>query len=286
MTGAMAVLLGTIALCTDVGLLYWNWALLQKAADASVLAGANYLPSDPATTVSVARNFATLNGMASNEIVSTIVASDNMSVSIQLKRNVPYYFARLVGLTSGVVTAQATAGLQNVSSVNELVPVGIDSRTTYTYGQQINLMTGQYGPGNWGPLALGGTGASNFANNVQNGYDGQFSVGQLLSTEPGMMTGPTRSAFNARINAGADEYPGGTFANHTLDDPRLLTVPMVDYANINGSSQVPVLGFAELWLVGIDSHDTITTYFIKQVANGTPSAGAPNYGAWQVVLIK
>jgi hypothetical protein len=81
-------------------------------------------------------------------------------------------------------------------------------------------------------------------------------------------------------------FPDGTFANHSINDPRIMTVPMVDYANINGSSQVPLLGFAELWLVGIDSHETISTYFIKQVANGTPSATAPNYGAWQVVLIK
>ncbi len=95
-----------------------------------------------------------------------------------------------------------------------------------------------------------------------------------------------RAAFNARLNAGTDGYPNGTFADHSIDDPRILTVPMVNYANINGNSQVPILGFAELWLVGIDSHETISTYFIKQVANGTPSATAPNYGAWQVVLIK
>lgn len=286
MTGAIAVLLGAIALCTDVGLLYWNWGLLQKAADASVLAGGNYLPSDPATSVSVATNYAGLNGIASNEIVSTNVASDNMSISIQLRRRVPYYFAQLVGLSSGVVTARASAGLQSVSSVNQLVPVGIDSRTTYTYGQQVNLTTGQYGPGNWGPLAFGDTGASTFASNVQYGYVGQFSIGQMLLTQPGMMTGPTRTAFNARIIAGADMYPDGTFASHSMDDPRLLTVPMVDYADINGSSQVPLLGFAELWLASIDSNLTITTYFIRQVANGTPSPNAPNYGAWQVVLIK
>jgi len=43
--------------------------------------------------------------------------------------------------------------------------------------------------------------------------------------------------------------------------------------------------FAELWLVGIDSHETISTYFIKQVTGGTPSASAPIYGAWAAALI-
>jgi hypothetical protein len=108
----------------------------------------------------------------------------------------------------------------------------------------------------------------------------------MLTTQTGQMSGPSRSSFNARLTADADGYPGGTFANHSINDPRIMTVPMVDYANINGNSQVPVLGFAELWLVGVDSHETISTYFIKQVANGTPSLTAPNYGAWQVVLIK
>ena len=100
------------------------------------------------------------------------------------------------------------------------------------------------------------------------------------------MVGPTQAAFNARLTAGVDGYPDGTFATHSINDPRIMTVPMVDYADINGSSQVQLLGFAELWLVGIDSHETITTYFIKQVANGTPSLTAPNYGAWQVVLTR
>jgi len=148
------------------------------------------------------------------------------------------------------------------------------------------LLTGQYGPGNWGPLALGGTGASNFATNVQYGYSGSFSIGQLITTETGQMVGPTRSAFDARLSAGADGYPDGTFTSHSINDPRIMTVPMMNYANINGNSQVPLLGFAELWLVGIDSHETISTYFIRQVAAGTPSTTAPDYGAGQVVLIR
>src|SRR5258708_7364715 len=52
--GVLAVLLGAIGLCTDVGLMYINWQQLQKAADAAVLAGANYLPKGPATALSTA----------------------------------------------------------------------------------------------------------------------------------------------------------------------------------------------------------------------------------------
>jgi Flp pilus assembly protein TadG len=286
MTVSIAALLGAIALCTDVGLLYYNWGLLQKAADSAVLAGANSLPSDATDAVAAADTFAAHNGIRATEIVATTVSADQRSITMSLLRTVPYCFAQLVGLSSGQVAASATAGVQNVGAVGSMLPVGIDSRTTYTYGQQVSLLTGQYGPGNWGPLALGATGASTFDSNVTYGYAGSVDVGQMLTTETGQMVGPTQSAFNARITAGADGFPDGTFADHAINDPRILTVPMVNYAAINGNSQVPVLGFAELWLVGIDSHQTITTYFIQQVANGTVSAAAPNYGAYQVVLIK
>jgi Flp pilus assembly protein TadG len=282
---ASATLIGAIALSTDIGLLYYNWGLLQKAADAAVLAGANYLPSDAAGAVSAANSFASQNGIAPSELNSTTVAADQMSITIQLRRTVPYYFARVVGLSSGLVTARATAGLVGAGAVNSMLPIGIDSRTTYTYGQSISLMTGQYGPGNWGPLSLGGTGASNFASNIQFGYSGEISVGQLIPTETGQKTGPMQAAFNARLAAGADSDPSGTFVNHTITDPRVVTVPMINYASVGGTSQVPVLGFAELWLVGIDSHETISTYFIKQVTGGTPSSSAPIYGAWAAVLI-
>jgi hypothetical protein len=134
-------------------------------------------------------------------------------------------------------------------------------------------MEGQVGPGNWGPLALGGTGASTFESNVENGYFGKVGIGDLLNTETGLMAGPTKIAFDARLSAGETQDPGGTYANHTLTDPRAVTVPMVDFANINGKSQVPVIGFAELWLVGMDKKENITTYFIKQVVDGQAGSG-------------
>jgi Flp pilus assembly protein TadG len=139
---ASATLIGVIALCTDVGLLYYNWGLLQKAADAAVLAGSNYLPSDTAGAIATANSFASQNGIAASEISSTTVAADQMSVSIRLTRVVPYFFAQLVGLSAGLVTTRATAALTGVSAVNEMLPIGIDSRTTHSHGQLVTLMTG------------------------------------------------------------------------------------------------------------------------------------------------
>jgi Flp pilus assembly protein TadG len=286
MSLAVVTLVGAMSLAIDTGVVYYNWMLLQKAADAAVLAGATYLPSDPASATSAVNTFVMSNGVQPTEIVSVAVLNGNTSVTVSLRRTVPYYFAQLLGLTTGTVSASATAGVQAVGSLTGLLPIGIDSRTSYTFGQPVMLMTGQYGPGNWGPLALGGTGASNFNYNLVNGYIGAINVGDMLSTETGLMTGPTRTAFNQRLVAGINSDSSGTFANHTITDQRILTVPMINYSNINGQSEVPVMGFAELWLVSVDNKLTISTYFIQQVVSGTPSPTAQNYGAMSALLVQ
>jgi Flp pilus assembly protein TadG len=284
---ALPSLLGAMALVTDVGLLYYNWGLLQKAADSAALAGASYLPQNAPLAVSTAQNYASFNGIALNEIAAISISPDETSLTIQLSRSVPYNFATLLGLFSGNVGAAATAQIQTIGSAIGITPVGIDYRTLYTSGQIVTLMEGQVGPGNWDALALGGSGASNYEQNVEYGYQGQVSVGDMVSTEPGKMTGPTKTGFNYLINQGQSSDPSGTFAVHTLTDPRILIVPMVDFSGINGKSQVPVKGFAALWLVGVDSQNNISTYFINEVAPGsTPDPNAPNYGAYKAVLIQ
>ena len=51
------------------------------------------------------------------------------------------------------------------------------------------LHKGQVGAGNWDSLALGGTGGSNYSNNLANGYPSLQTVGDPLTTEPGNKIG-------------------------------------------------------------------------------------------------
>lgn len=154
---SLTVVLGAMALSTDVGLLYFNWQSLQAAADHGAVAGAGYLPSNPPLAISTANSYAMANGIAADEITSTTVSPDRTSLNIQLRRKVDYHFALLLGLVAGTVSAQATAQIQKVGKTTGATPIGIDYRTAYTSGQVVTLMQGQVGPGNWGPLALGGT---------------------------------------------------------------------------------------------------------------------------------
>lgn len=281
----LPVLIGSLALTADVGVFYFNWYLLQNAADFGAVAGASYLPSNPTLAISTADAFASDNGVQASEISSTTVSSDSKSLHIQLQRTVPYSFALLLGLVSGTVSAQATAQIQTIGKTTGVTPIGIDYRTSYTGGQIVTLMQGRVGPGNWGALALGGTGASNLSQNIEYGYSGSISTGELVTTETGLAVGPISTAFNFLVAEGQSVDPGGTFASHTATDPRVLIVPMVNFSDINGSSQVPVMGFAALWLVGMDSSGNMSTYFINQVApGGTPDPSSTNYGAYEAVL--
>ena len=286
----LPVLLGAMALGTDISVFYFQWGNLQRAADAAALAGASRLPLDPDGAMATARDYVRRNGVATGEVSSVTVSADHRSLTVTLTRNVPYYFGSVLGLGQSPVSARASAGLVPAGGATGALPIGLDSRTTYTFGQQVVLMQGdassQWGPGNWGALALGGSGASNFSNNVTNGYQGEINLGDLLSTETGKMTGQVRTSFTQRIDAGAVVDPGGTFANHALDDPRVVTVPIVNFAAVNGASQVPVKGFAEVWLDSIDSHLNITAIFIQQITpGGAPNPAAPDTGSYKVVLL-
>jgi hypothetical protein len=303
----LPALLGAVALGTDVTVFYFNWGQLQKAADAAVLAGANYLPDNPAEATAIANQLAQSNGVKSGEIVSTIVADDDLSISIKLQRTVPYFLARVLGLTSGAVTTAATATPQfapttvnagtpgqvppdgdnngdngsTCSAVGScgLIPIGLDSNTVYTDGNQITLQQGQLGPGNWDLLALGGVGGSNLRTNISNGYNSMVSIGDWVTTEPGKKVGPVNQGFEDRLNAASSIDPNGTFGSHTLNDPRVLILPVVDWQHPNGRSSVEVKSFATVWLDSYSSGQ-VTVHFISQViAHSFGSPGAPYFGS-------
>jgi hypothetical protein len=92
---------------------YVNWMRLQKAADAAAIAGANYLPQDPALAINTARTYVRLNGVSTGEIISAAISPDQHQITIKLMRRLPFY---LTGVAIGfhnrriVVTGKAATG--------------------------------------------------------------------------------------------------------------------------------------------------------------------------------
>ena len=297
---ALPVIVGVLTLVMDVGNLYYNQTSMQVAVDSGVLSGALYLPSYPSQAISVAEDYAQRNGIKASEIVSCTVSEDKKTVLMATARNLPCFFCAVLGegtahadtapsteTTSGAgIKVGASALIVPIKAATGVVPLGLDYRTDLNFGNVVQLKQGQVGAGNWSPLALGGTGGDNYRTNIQSGYPGKVSVGDSLQTEPGNVVGPTTQAFQYRISMGQNQFSTGTFQNHDLNDPRVMLIPIVDFSNINGSSQVPMKGFAMMWIVGIDGQGTITCYFIEQsVPNAQPDpTGSASTGATTPIL--
>lgn len=297
---ALPVIVGVLTLVMDVGNLYYNQISMQVAVDSGVLSGALYLPSYPSQAVSVAEDYAERNGIKAGEIVSCTVSADNKTVLMTTNRNLPCFFCAVLGegtahaqsapspeTSSGSgVSVNASALIVPIKAATGVVPIGVQYGTNLNFGNVVQLKQGQVGPGNWAPLALGGTGGDNYRSNVQSGYPGRVAAGDMLQTETGNLVGPTNQAVQYRISMGQNQFSTGTFQTHDLNDPRVMLIPIVDFSNINGSSQVPMKGFAMMWISSIDGNGTITCYFIQQsVPNAQPDpTGSASSGATTPIL--
>lgn len=116
-------------------------------------------------------------------------------------------FGGIFGNSTTPVGANAAAMVGSPAEFNNVVPFGI-LEDDWEPGEEHELKWGPPGNrGNFGALALGGTGANNYRNNIREGYSGSLSVGDVVETEPGNMKGPTIQGTNDRIN----NYPDYNF---------------------------------------------------------------------------
>ena len=127
--GVMAVLLGAVAMSTDVGVMYYQWMALQRGIDSAALAGVQSLPNAPATAATTVTAYANNNGVKTAEISAiTCIDAANaayscsntasqpagftpVKVQVNATRVVPYYFAKALGMTSATLSVTTTAFL-------------------------------------------------------------------------------------------------------------------------------------------------------------------------------
>jgi Flp pilus assembly protein TadG len=183
-TLVLPVLLGGMGLATDIGVLYFNWGILQKAADASALAGAAYLVASPLPTPqavpvaacpsypggggqtadaqSAACTYVTYNGAKASEVTGISIPAPNVPASVPAgvqtiqvaldRPNVPTYFLHMVGVSSLRAKAQAIAMAPTsiCGSGNGMFPVGVPETLPgnvpweSTVGTNITLTEGTY----------------------------------------------------------------------------------------------------------------------------------------------
>jgi type II secretory pathway pseudopilin PulG len=118
-------------------------------------------------------------------------------------------FAGIIRAWKEVVITESKAERYVNKRMGDIVPLGILDAANGTdpenygfeRGREYTLKEsggGSFTPGNYGPLALGASGAATFEGNIVNGFN-SLSVGDTVPTETGNMAGPTVSGVNARL---------------------------------------------------------------------------------------
>jgi Flp pilus assembly protein TadG len=300
--------------------------LQKAADAAALAGAMGGLPYDPTTAQSTATTYAQDNGMVRDgDTITPTVAADDKSITVTVGRTVPYVFGKVLGLTSHPVLATATAAIMNSEGACGFLPIGLPCDVTtpvkdatqcgdssyVTYengGGQLTLKASQVGPGNWEPLAINANGGSAYQNEITYGYAGAPIVpgasAASVSTETGDIVGPTRHGFEARMsNAGASSWIETPPSVIDATMWQAVLVPLVNFTGndgsgsgsgggngwgggVNGKKTVPIVGFQEMWITGVDGNNaTITGYMVNNLPNcGAPTAGAGT-GPTTVALI-
>jgi hypothetical protein len=287
----LPVITGMVALVVDVGQAYEERREVQTAVDAAALAGAAYLPESPNAAVAAAIEYANRNGVSIQasdvKVYGTYVASDislchtpilQDTIEVKAARNVGFGFAKVLGIGSANVSASAKAIVGTAGGGTGVMPWALFMPTNYTYGNEVTL---KFAPqsglgGNFGALAIDGTGASVYRTTIVNGSQRKINVGDRIDIETGDMSGPTRlgvieliGSDNTTFSEALAVNSDGTMRILKRNCPRLVIVPIITaLAKSGGSTQVQIKGFAEAFITsfgGSGINSWVKAKFVKVV---------------------
>lgn len=287
---AMVILAGFTALVTDAGLIFINEGKLENALDGAVLAGAQQLPFDPQGALDSARQYAQLNGMAEGEYNFTL-SYDNRSISGGAERHVSMLFARALGFNRADVHAAARARVSPVAAVEGIVPFGVLDYD-YHFGDVVVLKEGageNLYAGWFGALSLGGTGASNYLENVRCGYNGKVKINDVIEIEAGNMSGPTQEGIDYRVNQ-CHHSPSCSIGGFQDGCPRILIIPIINIEEIDNGGHVfsvRVVGFGAFLVdqyVGQGNDNEVRGAFVRYVIPGDSGITAGDFGLYTAEL--
>lgn len=282
-------LLGLVAmtgLVVDGGSLYVTKSHLQKTANAAVLSSAQELTNSYDNVIKVANDV--LKSHQEQESLQEIDVTMFNYVHIFLSKSVTTPFFSIFGKQQVEVIVDAKAQIGTMGRAYGAVPLGIEDGITLDYNTVYRLKVEEddVDTGNFGVLALGGSGAATYEDNLKYGYQGEIGLGDILNTETGNIAGKTRSGIKERIDA--CPYPKGETFHR--DCPRIMLVPVYEPHNHtqNQMKEVKVTGFSYFYIMEpIDNRTkAITGMFIKRAGSGTFEAGASDKGAYIIRLVK
>lgn len=286
---SIIIMLALMTLTVDAGLLYLERLKLQNTLDSAVLAAVSAYNGGQEKMREEANKYAELNGVQPNEL-SINIREDNRKVTAVASKSIPLYFARLFSVSSADVGVKAVAVTGPVSSIRGIRPFAIEAQE-FVYGDTYTLKNGGGGgtTGNYGAISLGGSGSSNYRNNLKNGYNGHVvKVGDFIETETGNMDGSTFDGVSEILASDPNEH-GEDLSRLEQDCPRLVKIPVIDSFNVEGRSTVKVIGFAAFFLENVEKVNgktEIVGRFVKSINEGEIDENGAGYGLFGTKLVE
>jgi hypothetical protein len=287
----LTVLIGMAAAVLDVGSWYRADRAAQAAADATALAGAQDLPSNPGQAQLTAMSYANKNGggVSPSDILISNTKGPNDTITVHVTRPAPGFFSKIFGVASINVHAKAAARSFIPGSTKYVAPIVVNIMHPKLSGGGCPC----YGPSNQTILPLGKTGAPGAFNliNLNNDSTGTVGASQLADW----------------INTGYQDYldlreyysdPGTKWNNSTIQDAlnqRIGTeilFPIFDVLQGTGSNaQYRVIAWVGFHLTAktVTGGDTgsIQGWFTRVIWTGLEASGGtpPDFGVRTVILI-
>jgi hypothetical protein len=294
-------------LTIDAGRYLHERRVRQNAADAAALAGASELPGSPDAAIAEARSYVLAHGFASSDIESITVSSRHVrddTMNVKLKSPFSWGLASVLSLANATVGADAGASVGSPAATAGLSPWGVlESAVDWSGGSTV-LKYDATNPtnGNFGILAIDGTGSSIYQDTIENGSDAYLCaqgqpgcVDPTATTQTGNKVGATRDGIEYLMDntsSSCDSFgevffplPDGTYAINggcnpwggADDSKRLILIPVIS-SFCNGSCDVTVLYFAAFFLESLGqctgNECELTGQFVKVVADPNSIIGA------------
>jgi hypothetical protein len=284
----MVVIIGVAGLVIDMGILYETKSSLNKTARTAVLSGAQELINSDSSVQEVVKEIINADGEDESLKEINIDRDGSYKLNVVLEKEVPLYFLRLFKLNSMKLSSSSTAELVTMSRAEGAVPLGIDEGIPLEYMKEYSLKvdSGDSEYGNFGILALSGTGAMLYEQDLRDGYENEINVGDIITTQTGNISGKTRDAVNYRINL--CPYLEDDITHR--DNPRIILVLVYQPYEVSSNQlkQVKITGFAYFYIKApMDFNDSsINGYFIKRVGNGFGDENLTNKGAYAIRLVE
>jgi Flp pilus assembly protein TadG len=240
---ALAALIGAAGLALDTAHVVLNKSRLQSSLDSAALAAAKVLDQSASTAqaTAAANSVFALNLAQYPELQAAVGSGLTMTTQYSATLipfavgTLPARFVRtsVVGFTTQMslvsvlgigsinVTGSAVAGPSpSLIQACNIVPIMMCGNAGagaplfgYNVGQVVGLnrvpssnpTAGELGPGNYNLLSVGGTGAAVLRTNFAGDFSACATIGNNVTTEPGVAAGPVTQGLNTRFN----EYGAG-----------------------------------------------------------------------------